>query len=137
MSDAQLISLIGVLFALLVALVGVIFNGLRERIKSRLDASTLEIAKLEARFEQRSKERNEIDYAFRHTQYVNDINSINVRLWPLGQKVEDIEKRLDSLHEWKHVVGEAYLPRAVDDIERRVGKLETKVFNGQLPRNER
>jgi hypothetical protein len=141
-SQAQLLSLIGVLFALLATLVGVIFHELRKRIGqlesennsavllARLDATTVEIAKLEARFEQRSKLKDEADRDFRHTRYASDVSMINMKLWPLDQKVEDMEKRLDGLHAWKHVVGEAYLPRAVDDIERRVGKLEGKVFNG-------
>lgn len=145
MSTAQLLSLIGVLFALLVALVGVVFNGLRERIRTleardhsavllaRVDAIADALNKLEGRFEQRTKDKDEFDHKFRHGQYVNDITSINTKLWPLIQKVDDLEKRLDGLHEWKHVVGESYLPRAVDDIERRVEKLEGRVFNG-VPR---
>jgi hypothetical protein len=39
-------------------------------------------------------------------------------------------QRLDNLHDWKHETGEAYLPRAVDEHERRLNRIEAKVFNG-------
>jgi len=39
-------------------------------------------------------------------------------------------ERLTSLHEWKHKIGEAYLPRGMEDHERRLNKLEAKIFNG-------
>lgn len=38
--------------------------------------------------------------------------------------------RLNSLHDWKHDTGDAYLPRAVDEHERRLNRLDVKVFNG-------
>jgi hypothetical protein len=147
-STAQLIGIISALFALLATLVGVIFNGLRERIRSleardnqavlltRVDSLAEALVKLEGRFEQRTKDKDEFDYRFRHGQYVNDINSINLSLLPLVQRVEALDERLDSLHEWKHKVGEAYLPRAVDDHHRRLERIELKVFNGRRE-NER
>lgn len=121
MSAPQLLSLVGTLFALLVALVGVIFNSLRERIKTleardnsaviltRLDAATQAHGKLEGRFEQWTKDKVEFDYHWRHEQYVSDINSINGCLLPLSQQAKDFEKR--------------------------VTRLESKVFNGHgVPR---
>jgi hypothetical protein len=141
-STAQLFSLIGVLFALLATLVGVIFSGLRERIKdleardnqavlqSRLDAIAAELSKLEGRFEQRSKDRDKFDYEWRHGEYSNAISAINLMLYPLETKMEIAEKNIESLREWRHMVGDAYLPRAVDAIEGRVTRIESKVFNG-------
>lgn len=135
MSQAELLSLIGALFALLCAVVAFIVRYILANhtavLVSRLDANTAELGKLEARFEQRTKDKDAFDYAFRHTQYVNDISGINVLLWPLVQQVKNLDERLDSLHKWKHQVAEAYLPRAVDEHERRLNKLDAKVFNGK------
>lgn len=142
MSTAQLVSLVGVLFALLVALVGVIFNELRGRIKvleardnqavllTRIDASTLEIAKLEARFDQRTKDKDEFDYKFRHGQYVNDITAINTLLWPLATKMEVVEKDIEGLRDWKHLVVDPYVPGTINEHDRRLNRLDAKVFNG-------
>jgi hypothetical protein len=141
-STAQLFSLIGVLFALLATLVGVIFSGLRERIKdleaanntavllTRIDALTASLSNLDGRFEQRSKDRDKFDYEWRHGEYSNAISAINLMLYPLETKVEIAEKNIESLREWRHMVGDAYLPRAVDAIEGRVTRIESKVFNG-------
>jgi hypothetical protein len=141
-STAQLFSLIGVLFALLATLVGVIFSGLRERIKdleardnsavllARIDALTASLSNLDGRFEQRSKDRDKFDYEWRHGEYSNAISAINLMLYPLGAKMEIAEKNIESLREWRHMVGDAYLPRAVDAIEGRVTRIESKVFNG-------
>jgi hypothetical protein len=146
-SQAQLLSLIGVLFALLATLVGVIFNGLRERIKAieardnqavlltRIDALTTGLSNLDGRFEQRSKERDKFDYEWRHGEYSNAISAINLMLYPLETKMEIAEKNIESMREWRHMVGDAYLPRAVDAIEGRVTRIESKVFNGHRSDN--
>ena len=142
MSQAQLLSLIGVLFALLVSMVAVIFNGLRERIRalesadnaavlqSRLDALATDLAKLEGRFEQRTRDKDKSDFDWRHGEYSQAISDINLRLYPLPKQLEALEKRFDILNEWKHKTGDAYLPRAVDEHERRLNRLDLRVFNG-------
>lgn len=54
----------------------------------------------------------------------------SIELTTLQAKFESAVDRLDGLHDWKHEVGEAYLPRAVDEHERRLNRIEAKVFNG-------
>ena len=120
LSQPQLIGLIATLFTLLVAMVAVVFNALRERIKaleaannsaviqSRVDAIAADIARLEGRFDQRQRDRDKFDYEWRHGEYVDTINSINVRLLPL--------------------------PTAIEALKEQVARLDRKVFNGQTAR---
>lgn len=53
-----------------------------------------------------------------------------IELTTLRVQFDSAVERLDRLHGWKHSIGEAYLPRAVDEHERRLNRLEAKVFNG-------
>lgn len=49
-----------------------------------------------------------------------------VMQWRQGRAEADI---LD-LRKWKHTVVDPYIPRAVDEHERRINRLDAKVFNG-------
>lgn len=42
-------------------------------------------------------------------------------------RVGNTEDRVDELKEWKHVVGEAYLPAAADAIKERVDRMENRL----------
>lgn len=44
----------------------------------------------------------------------------------LASRVSHSEQFIDEIREWKHRVVDAYLPRAVDDHERRIARLEDK-----------
>lgn len=54
----------------------------------------------------------------------------SIELTALRAQFDAAVERLEGLHGWKHQIGEAYLPRAVDEHERRLNRLDTKVFNG-------
>lgn len=49
-------------------------------------------------------------------------------------KIRSLEERLvksiDELREWKHTVVDPYIPRAIDEHERRINRLDSRVFNG-------
>lgn len=49
-----------------------------------------------------------------------------VMQWRIGRTETDIKE----LREWKHVVVDPYIPRAIDEHERRINKLDAKIFNG-------
>lgn len=53
-----------------------------------------------------------------------------IELTTLRAQFDEAIKRQNKLHDWKHEIGEAYLPRAVDEHERRLNRLDSKVFNG-------
>lgn len=119
MSQTELLAIVAALFSLCGLLIGVIWKIVRA-----------EIASMNTRFEQWTKDKEKFDYEFRHNQYVPAINAINLKLWPLAEKVENVETRVDELKEWKHLTVDAYIPRAVDEHERRINRLDAKVFNG-------
>lgn len=144
-------SVIGSLLLLVQVLVAYIFKSanadlrknideLRQRLEKdpsavlaeRMETVNRGLVRVESRFDQYTKDKEKFDYDFRHGEYNIAITSINTQLWPLGERYGALEKRLDSLHHWKHEVGEAYLPRAVDEHERRLNRLEARVFNGSL-----
>lgn len=49
-----------------------------------------------------------------------------VMQWRVGRTESDIKE----LRQWKHVVVDPYVPRAIDEHERRINKLDAKIFNG-------
>ncbi len=65
------------------------------------------------------------DHGMRHTVH-KTANAVT----ELQRDLLATATRLEGLHKWKHDVGEAYLPRAVDEHERRLNRLDSKVFNG-------
>lgn len=54
----------------------------------------------------------------------------SIALTALLSDVTSLTKRFDALQDWKHKVGDAYLPRAVEEHERRLNRIEAKVYNG-------
>lgn len=122
--DAQWVIGIGLLIIL--PLIGVVWTFLRKDIA----AAHATCLRIEARFDQWIKDKTQQDHDFRHNEYSPAITKINSDLWPLLKQMEAVDKRVDELKEWKHLVGDAYLPRAVDEHERRINRLDQKVFNG-------
>lgn len=57
------------------------------------------------------------------------------------EKIRTLEERLvksiDELREWKHDVVDPYLPRAVEEHERRINRLDARVFNGKSTHESR
>jgi hypothetical protein len=76
------------------------------------------------------RDKEKVDYEFRHDELAPVIAGINRDLLPLVKQVEVCEKRVDELKDWKHDVADLYLPRAVEDHERRLNRLDARVFNG-------
>lgn len=95
-----------------------------------LKGEARELRVLVAKLEQWQKDKDHFDYEFRHTEYNTAISGINSQVWPLIQQVNTLDRSLTELREWKHEVGDAYLPRAVDEHERRINRLDARVFNG-------
>jgi hypothetical protein len=56
--------------------------------------------------------------------------AVRVTIATLIEKARTLEKSVDELREWKHEVVDPYIPRAVDEHERRLNKLDSRVFNG-------
>jgi hypothetical protein len=56
--------------------------------------------------------------------------SVRLSIATLSEKVRSNTEEIDRIRKWKHEIGEAYLPRAVDEHERRLNRLDVKVFNG-------
>lgn len=123
-ADAQWI--IGIGLPIVMLLIGVVWAFLRKEST----ATNADIAKLETRFEQWTKDKEKFDHDFRHDEYGPAIDSINGKLLPFIAQMAIIDKRIDEVKDWKHEIGEAYLPRAVDEHERRLNRLDLKVFNG-------
>lgn len=117
---------IGIGLLVILPLIGVVWTFLRKEISD----ARLAISQFEARFEQWKRDKEKFDYEFRHNEYSPAISRINGDLWPLMKLVEGIDKRVGELKEWKHVVADAYLPRAIDEHERRINRLDAKIFNG-------
>jgi len=115
MSQAELLSIVGVLFGLLFGLVAVIYGIVRRDI---------------SKLEKWTKEKDQFDYQFRHNEYASTITKINAELWPLREKVANMEGDQEGMREWKHMVIDPYVPRAIDEHERRINRLDAKVFNG-------
>jgi len=56
--------------------------------------------------------------------------AVRVKIATLAETLRGLEKNVDDLREWKHTTVDPYIPRAVDEHERRLGRLDAKVFNG-------
>lgn len=123
-ADAQWI--IGIGLPIIMLLIGVVWAFLRKEST----ATNADISKLETRFEQWTKDKEKFDYDFRHDEYGPAIDGINSKLLPLVSQATTTEKRVDELKDWKHEIVDAYIPRAVDEHERRLNRLDLKVFNG-------
>jgi len=83
-----------------------------------------------SKLEQWIKDKEKFDYEFRHDEYAHAITDINMLIWTTKGKMEQAEKTLDELREWKHVVIDPWVPRAIEEHERRINKIDAKVFNG-------
>jgi hypothetical protein len=96
----------------------IIFRIRFERFESMDTRREADFNKWQQQWEQTLREREAASQ-----RYVESVHR-------LAERLSAEEKRMDGLHRWKHEVGEAYLPRAVDDHHRRLERIERKVFNG-------
>lgn len=88
------------------------------------------------RFEARDAERESawwewrrtLDQQLREREEHSRTNTATIH--QLIERTGSTDKRVEGLLHWKHEVGEAYLPRAVDDHHRRLERIEQKLFNG-------
>lgn len=121
----QLVSLaIGLAGGLIGAYVG-LRMGLIE-VKGDMKEAQNKIAKLD----QWTHDKEMADVLFRRDEYMRAITDINTKLWPLAEQVKALDKNIDGVLEWK--VADAYLPGAVDEHERRLNRIESKIFNGPV-----
>jgi len=56
--------------------------------------------------------------------------AVRVAIATLTQKVLNLTEEVTRLRAWKHLVVDPYVPRAIDEHERRLNDLQRKVFNG-------
>jgi hypothetical protein len=68
-------------------------------------------------------------------QWIQDkedaITEINEKLLPMENQVKQLEEDRTGIRAWKHLVVDPYIPRAVEEHERRIDRLEGRVFNGE------
>ncbi len=83
-----------------------------------------------AKLEQWIRDKEKYDHEFRHDEYAVAITTLNSKIWPMENQIKQLEKNQDGLRLWKHEVVDPYIPRAVDEHERRLERLDRKVFNG-------
>lgn len=83
-----------------------------------------------SKLEQWTKDKEKFDYEFRHNEYAPAITHINSDLLPLMKQVEILEGEQKKAEQWKHNVVDPYIPRAIDEHERRINRLDAKIFNG-------
>lgn len=78
----------------------------------------------------RDVERMKEDIGTSESGLRSKVASNYIELTSLKASFNELVLRLNKLHDWKHEIGDAYLPRAVDEHERRLNRLDVKVFNG-------
>ena len=129
--------IIGIGVPIILALGGVIWAMLRSwidrsetAVEKALGAHRANVANIEARFEQWTKDKENQDREWRHDEYNRDITGLNAQLFPLIKQVEVMVIELDKLREWRHVKGDAYVG-AVDVLKDRVDRIEARM-NGFL-----
>lgn len=92
----------------------------------------LRFERFEARDAEREKAwwvwRNGLDAKISEREEQSQRNA--EELHRLEEIVKALKEELTGLHKWKHVVGDAYLPRGFDEHERRLNRLDAKVWNG-------
>lgn len=123
-ADAQWV--IGIGLPIILLLIGVVWTFLRKENA----ATNASVVKLETATLQWQRDKEKFDHEFRHDEYAPAITSINAKLWPLVKQVEVLEGEQRKVEDWKHNTVDPYIPRAIDEHERRINRLDSKVFNG-------
>jgi hypothetical protein len=62
--------------------------------------------------------------------------AVRVSIATLNKAVEVLEIEVEKLREWKRLIVAPYIPRAVDEHERRLGKIETDLEQAIREREE-
>ncbi len=117
---------IGIGLLIILPLIAVVWMFLRKEIASAHATAY----SLETGFEQWKRDKEKFDHDFRHDEYAPAITRINSELWPLIKQVEVLESEQKKAEEWKHKVVDPIIPRAVEEHERRLNRVEAKIFNG-------
>lgn len=107
MDVAPLLWIGGILVSALVALIGLVYKTLDREIQSLRD--------------------------WRHGPYNSDYAKLQLEDRAIEGKFNDLPARtkhceefIEELRDWKHETIDPYIPRAVDDLERRITRLESK-----------
>lgn len=59
--------------------------------------------------------------------HVDKCRDVHGRLARTETKTEAVEKDIEGLRNWKHVVIDPYVPRAIEEHERRINRLDQKM----------
>jgi hypothetical protein len=59
--------------------------------------------------------------------HVDKCKDVHSRLAANEVRVDNVEKDVQGLRNWKHVVVDPYVPRAIDEHERRINRLDQKM----------
>lgn len=141
MSQAQLLSLLGILFTLFVALVGLVYRAMDKRVailegrdyttllQSHLDAIKENVTDIENRAERfagMDKAREEAWFEWRR-RLEEQLERMEVQIQAapvLVQRVFQSESFIHEIREWLHLYGKPYIPRAIDDLKERIDRFE-------------
>lgn len=121
-------SAIGILLSVVLALVAYLLKEDRQRIKnlekdsvSRADFAQ-KIAELQSeRMRLHTENRGKLDEIVQTTR---EINTHSVDLGRIDERLGHVEAYLDYLKQWKHLTVDPYVPRVLDDHDRRINRLE-------------
>jgi hypothetical protein len=81
-------------------------------------------AKAEVHLQYANQQRDEIKRDIKSLQEGDTLRR------ELLERTVRAEKDIQDLRDWKHDVADPYVPRAIEEHERRLNKLDSKVFNG-------
>lgn len=109
--------IIGLSLTVMIALLSVMWGILESRRKT-----------FETRVDQWMRDKEKAESDFRTIEYAPVIAGINKQLWPMDERVKTLEREQVKVEEWKHATVDPIVPRAVEDHERRLNRMEDVVF---------
>lgn len=147
MSTAQLIGIISALFAMLVAVVGILYRAIDKRIailegrnyttilQSHLDALKKNVTEIEGRAERfagmdAARESAWAEWRRRLEQQIERMETQIQAAPVILQRVFQSESFISEIREWLHLWGKPYVPRAIDDLKGRIDRFE-RALNGR------
>lgn len=83
-------------------------------------AVTVALRELQKDMEERDEKANK----FRETAQ-DKLTDIMIKLSPVEVRISQVEKDLQGIRDWKHVVVDPFVPRAIEEHERRLNRMES------------
>lgn len=117
-------------FSAVQAVLLLLFNLWRTALAASQREITTGLKEDVARLDQWLIAKEEVDLQFKRDEYAKAITNINESLWTVRTTVSQNEKDIDRLREWRHATVDPCIPRAIDELQRRIDRLEARTFNG-------